>query len=40
MNSEEPVGNSFAFDPYRSISLEDVGGGDYRMTVALGLAVS
>ena len=36
MNPEEPLNNAFSVDPYRSVGLEDVGGGDYRMTVALG----
>lgn len=35
MSTPEPLGDSFIFDPGSSVSFDDVGGGDYRVVVAL-----
>lgn len=35
MSTHEPLGDSFIFDPDRSVGFDDVGGGDYRVVVAL-----
>ena len=35
MSTQEPLGDSFIFDPDRSVGFDDVGGGDYRVVVAL-----
>jgi len=35
MSIPEPLGDSFIFDPDRSVGFDDVGGGDYRVVVAL-----
>jgi hypothetical protein len=35
MGTQEPLGDSFIFDPDRSVGFDDVGGGDYRVVVAL-----
>ena len=35
MTSQEPLGDSFIFDPGCAVGFGDVGGGDYRVVAAL-----